>query len=162
MILALDLATRTGWAVAHPKSYVPTQIEARAKEKEDPITVSGVWQLDKDDKKARLVGLWREINQVGKQHKITSIVSEAPFVGPSARVIMALSELHGAARLLAGLHRIPYHLVRPNELKQFATGHGAATKQMMIDTGTERGWQVVDDNEADARWLALFACAMKW
>lgn len=162
MILALDLATKTGWAVAHPKSYVPTQIEAKSGDVKDPIVASGVWQLDKDDRKARAVGLWREIMRVGSTHKVTSIVSEAPFVGPSAQVIMALAELHGVARLVAGLQKIPYHLVRPGELKQFATGHGAATKDMMIEKGEERGWKVIDDNEADARWLAMFAVAMKW
>lgn len=45
---------------------------------------------------------------------------------------------------------IPYYGIPVGTIKKFATGNGAAGKDMMIAAAREAGFDPVDDNEADA------------
>jgi Holliday junction resolvasome RuvABC endonuclease subunit len=42
-------------------------------------------------------------------------------------------------------------------IKRYATGHGNAPKQAMIDAARKRGFSPADDNEADAIAILLWA-----
>jgi len=47
-------------------------------------------------------------------------------------------------------HKIPYTGYPVGEIKKFWTGKGNADKSMMMTEAAKRGFQVKDDNEADA------------
>lgn len=43
-------------------------------------------------------------------------------------------------------------------IKKFATGRGDAKKEHMLAATGDMGFNIVDDNEADAVWIGLLAC----
>ena len=47
--------------------------------------------------------------------------------------------------------------VHTAELKKWATGKGNAGKPRMIEAARARGWEPVDDNEADAQLLLEYS-----
>ena len=55
--------------------------------------------------------------------------------------------------------RIRYQGVPVSTLKKFATGDGRAKKEAMIAAAKARGWNVGDDNQADAVWLLEYGKA---
>jgi hypothetical protein len=60
---------------------------------------------------------------------------------------------------------IPYALVAPAQVKQFATGNGGADKFAMVEAARQRfgdlaGWRPLSPDEADALWLA--AMGAQW
>lgn len=73
-----------------------------------------------------------------------------------------LIELGGLSKYLLHLYGVPRTIVSPTALKLFATGHGDADKQAIMDMLLEqRGIKVVNDNEADAINAALFLACLK-
>ncbi|RYU61307.1 hypothetical protein EWI61_04750 [Methylolobus aquaticus] len=58
-------------------------------------------------------------------------------------------------------HTIPYQGVPVGTIKKHATGKGNATKADMVRAMRARGFQPVDDNEADALALLLWALAQE-
>ena len=53
---------------------------------------------------------------------------------------------------------VKYTPVHSGTLKKFATGKGNASKERMLELAIETwGAQIIDDNEADARWLLYYA-----
>jgi Holliday junction resolvasome RuvABC endonuclease subunit len=54
---------------------------------------------------------------------------------------------------------VPYMGVPVGTVKKTATGRGNASKEDMMAAARARwlGWEPVDDNEADARWVAVAA-----
>jgi len=55
------------------------------------------------------------------------------------------------------LRGVPYQGVPVGTIKKFLTGQGNANKQAMIDAARARGFSPVDDNEADAIAILLWA-----
>jgi Holliday junction resolvasome RuvABC endonuclease subunit len=55
------------------------------------------------------------------------------------------------------LRGVPYQGVPVGTIKKFLTGQGNAPKQAMIDAARSRGFSPVDDNEADAIAILLWA-----
>ena len=49
--------------------------------------------------------------------------------------------------------------IPPTSLKKFATGNGNAIKENLIATA-KKDWGKLSNDEADAAWLAEFACAL--
>ena len=50
--------------------------------------------------------------------------------------------------------------IEPSRLKKFGSGQGGASKDRMIAYATKTGWDVANDDEADAAHLAFLAYAM--
>jgi Holliday junction resolvasome RuvABC endonuclease subunit len=68
------------------------------------------------------------------------------------------AEVGGFVRASLWRLAIPFELIRPNELKAFATGRGNADKAAMIGAAIDRGARTdVDDDEADAYLLRAMA-----
>lgn len=56
------------------------------------------------------------------------------------------------------IYQVEYSPVHSSELKKFATGKGNAPKERMLELAIETwGAHIIDDNEADARWLLYYA-----
>jgi Holliday junction resolvasome RuvABC endonuclease subunit len=87
-------------------------------------------------------------------HRGADVVVESPFWHPKhPSGSMALAMLHGVFRAVAidGGHMV--HMVTPSELKRMATGNGNASKEAMMRTACQLGFEGDDDNECDAYLL---------
>lgn len=146
-ILALDLATTTGWALVRPGSVI------------DSGTIDLSVKKDQSDT-LRMVKFRNFLNQT---------VEEEPEFNQYGLVCWEMVEfvkyrmayrvhvqLTSAAALWCHDNQVPHDAVGVTKIKQHATGKGNASKKMMLD-GARAKWPLVpikDDNEADARWLA--------
>ncbi len=149
-ILALDLGTTMGWAFAH-----------------DGIVTSGVVNF----KNKRFEGggmrflrferwLIDLLKNAGGQIDAIYFEEVRRHLGTTA------AHLYGG--FMAGLqafcekNNIPYQGVPVGTIKKHASGKGNATKELMIACAHEKGWNVSDSNEADARHLLDFAIQEYW
>lgn len=139
-ILAIDPATKTGWA--HSSG------------------ASGTWDLfvrrDESDgmRLIRLVGKLREIRAASG---VDLIVFEAARHGaPKMQgALVVQAELQGQIKRFAMENAIQYRGYSPKEIKKHATGKGNANKKEVLATARKR-WpdvEIIDDNQADAMWL---------
>lgn len=141
-VLSLDLAARTGFAIADSGKIVD----------------SGDWLLE-GDRAARYDALYRQIEGVLSQHGPRFMIYERPFArGAGTRVLWgyaAIAELCAHRNGIASIDELP------NSLKKWATGSGHADKDAMIAEAERRtGISPRGSDEADAVLLALYACDM--
>jgi Holliday junction resolvasome RuvABC endonuclease subunit len=68
-----------------------------------------------------------------------------------------LAELRGILKVLAVSLGVMPVGVAPSRLKKVATGSGAASKERMIKHARAMGWDVKNDDEADAAMLGEFS-----
>jgi Holliday junction resolvasome RuvABC endonuclease subunit len=135
-ILALDVATKTGWATS---------------------TASGVWDLKikKDESKGmRLIRLKSKIVEICSLEKIELVVFERTS-GFHKNALIVQAEMHGVMKATLEELGIDYRAYSAPEIKKHATGKGNAKKDAMIEAAQNR-WptmEVIDDNHADAYWL---------
>lgn len=142
-ILALDLGTKTGWALLSGSE-----------------TFSGVWTY----KPGRFEGggmIWlrfhRFLDELHDNDPIDLIVFE------EVRRHLGVDAAHKYGGFLAHLaafcdaRSIPYQGVPVGTIKKHATGKGNADKAAMIDAARARGFNPKDDNEADALALLDYA-----
>lgn len=136
-ILALDPATKCGWAHS--------------------LGPSGVWDCsirpDESDG-MRVLRLAGKIRDVHRMLGIDLIAYErATSVPGRARATITHSELQGAIKLLAEELSYTYRGYSAGEIKKHATGKGNCGKAAMVEAAKKRGWEVEDDNHADALFL---------
>lgn len=131
-ILALDIATHTGWCCE---------------------TASGVWDLSiKRDESSgmRLIRFKSKLTEIVKLEKIDLITFERS-AGQQQSSVIIQSELHGILKLFCEENKIEYRAYSASEIKKFATGKGNSGKPAMIKAAQEKyGYTGEDDNEADA------------
>lgn len=149
IVLALDPATRTGWAIC------------RVSERNIELIDSGFWCLaakKKQNVSMRFLNLKRKLDVLSESHGTPDvIVYENP------------GNLHGHARkILPGLQAIietwcleqgvQFYVVRPTEVKRYATGSGSAEKDRMLKAAREK-WpsiEIAEHDHADALWILDF------
>lgn len=145
-ILALDLGTTTGWALFNPPG----------------TTLSGVWSLKPrrfDGGGMRYVRFRQSLDELARTVKINLVCYE------EVRRHAATDAAHVYGGLMATLTAwceeklIPYEGVSVGSIKKSWTGNGAAKKELMIEEARKRGYEPIDDNEADA--LALLDFKLK-
>lgn len=143
MILALDLGTVTGWAIK-TESGIDSGIKSFATKSHEG---AGMRYL-------RFKKWLTEIKQCG--------INEVYFEQVQRHVSTYSAQVYGGymGTLMAWCeqHEIPYSGVPVGTIKRSATGKGNASKQDMINAAKKLGFDVVDDNQADA--LALLHCVM--
>ncbi len=136
-ILALDLATKTGFA--HSSGY------------------SGVWLLKKahEPASARLRTLFHTLGVIHNSHPFETLVAEdvhSRFINATK----SLCELRGVAILWCNLFNVKFiGDISAKTIKKHATGNGNASKDRMIHFARLQ-WNtkaIHDDNEADALHL---------
>ena len=141
-ILALDIATKTGWAMCDDGKYgygvFVCECEIRGA-KYDMFMV-------------KLLKLFKSFNS----YKPDIIVFEKAF-----QKSQKSTELyHGFLAMLeyrAWQYGIDLMGVYATHLKKWATGNGKASKERMIAAAKLLGWDPKDDNEADALLLLEYA-----
>lgn len=130
-ILALDIATKTGWR---------TQ------------TSSGVWDLKPNRGESagmRVVRFKSKVKELIELEGIDIVAYERP-AGMHKASIMVASEMVGVLMALCIEMRVQYASYSASEIKKFATGKGNANKEAMIKAAQELGFAPIDDNHADA------------
>ena len=134
-ILALDIATKTGWATN---------------------TSSGTWELKPnrgESEGMRVVRFKAKVKEIITLEGIDLVVYERP-AGMHKSSIMVASEMVGVLKDLCEELKIDYAAYSASEIKKFATGKGNANKEAMVSAAVNHfSIPIMDDNHADALWL---------
>lgn len=146
-ILALDIATKTGWAY---------RINGRI--------LSGVqdFSLKRGDSPGmRFVRFAKWLEEFASWEDVC-VVYEEPHHGKGGSAVQVLFGLLGHLTSFCAIHGFEHTAVKTKELKKYATGKGNAKKEDMIATANELlGAQGSDptksDDEADAICLLNYA-----
>lgn len=148
-ILALDLATRTGWALRERGRTESGAESFEVKRGESPgmrYLKFNAW-LDE-------VAL---IHGRDETKRVELIVYEQPFVmrsGAAAEISLGLAT---RVQEFCARHGIEHAAVNGSTLKKWTTGRGNADKVAMLEAVARRWRRVDDDNEADAVALLYYA-----
>lgn len=142
MILALDVATKCGWALGPING---------------PVEAFGTWDFSlKRDESAgmRLVRFRAKLLEMLHIGKVTMVAFERTS-GMHKGAIIVQSELHGVMKAVLEDQGVPYTAYSAPEIKKCATGKGNAAKAQMIEAAiNEFGvGHKINDNEADALWI---------
>lgn len=136
-VLALDLGTKCGHALAHPTG----------------VTVSGTWDLSTkrhEDAAFRFIRFREHLSILHRQVPLTVVYFE------EVRRHAGTTAAHIYGGLMAMLkswcvdNGVSYCSVPVGEIKKGWTGKGNADKDAMIAEAKRRGYSPLDDNEADA------------
>ncbi len=144
-ILALDLATITGWALRSADGRINSGTVSFRPSRYDG---GGIRYLRF---RAWLEGMAQDSNGIGVVHY------------EEIRRHLSTDAAHVHGGLLAMLtawceqNSIAYQGVPVGTIKRFIAGKGNADKQAVIAAVRERGFRPVDDNEADAISILLWA-----
>jgi Holliday junction resolvasome RuvABC endonuclease subunit len=143
-ILALDLATQTGWAY-HANGLVSSGSESFKLKKNDGAGIRFLkfrsWLRD------QLVEVKPEL-----------VVYEEVMRWSSGAAAKCYCGLLGVMQTECEAKEIKYEGVHVGTIKKFATNNGNASKDDMIKAAMEAGFKPVDDNEADALHILLLFC----
>lgn len=147
-VLALDLGTQCGWAVATREGKFSS-----GSDRFDPKRCGGPgkrWLSFREflTARAREAGGIQAVYYEDVKQPFASNLAARAYCG-----LLAILELWCAA------NNIPLYGVGVGTIKKHATGKGNATKDQMIAASIKRGLKVADDNEADA--VALLAYALE-
>ena len=146
-ILALDQATVTGWAVV---------------ESSGTVVASGVWRLAEktrtgESRGMRYIRFRAEICHAIQKFRPDMICHEQTLLRGGAATEIA-NGLKALILEAAAENGVEVSCVHTTELKHFATGNGRAEKKDMVNAANLlSGRAVVDDNEADAILIGLWA-----
>lgn len=143
-VLALDIATSTGWAY-HTEGMV----------------MHGTWDLSVrrgHHTRKRLHRLWVRLEGLHRIDPIHFVIYEEAggLRGPGQKV---LPQLHGVLELWCHMNGINTALVNVSDIKKHATGSGRADKEAMIKAAVKR-WpdrKFSTHDEVDAMWLLDYA-----
>ena len=140
-ILALDVATKTGFAASSGES--------------------GVWdfKLKPDDSRnIRLVNFRNKVSHALIGWEINLVIFEST-VNKKQYGNSVADELVGVLKVLCEDMGIDTTSRAPSQIKKFATGKGNADKTLMINTArsTFPYEKIIDDNHADAKFLLQLA-----
>ena len=149
MILAIDQATRCGWAVVND---------------DGSILLSGVWDLAEghrsgESRGMRYLRFRHKLDEILGCYPVGMICHEQTLLRGGAATEVA-NGLKALILMAAEVYRVEVTSVHTTELKKWATGHGNADKRAMVESAERRlGRPVIDDNEADAVLIGLWAFA---
>jgi Holliday junction resolvasome RuvABC endonuclease subunit len=142
-ILALDLGTQTGWAIANPNGAITSGTQSFRPQR---FEGGGMRYL-------------RFRRWLDEMHQLT-VIGEVHF--EEVRRHQGVDAAHAYGGLLGQLsawceqHQIPYAGVPVGTIKRSVTGSGNASKAAVIAAVESRGFAPKDDNEADALALLLY------
>lgn len=144
-ILALDLATATGWALRDDQGRVTSGVQSFALRRGESAGM-------------RLLRFRRWLREALRLGQVRLVAYEQPVIHRERRQANQSVAHNLEGCLLPELEgQIDYVAPTPAEIKKHATGKGNASKEQMIVAACQRwGVAVRDDNEADA------LCLLAW
>lgn len=142
MLLTLDLATWIGWTLG-----APSDLHFRFGTHKLPSAVDiGPF--------AEAYNLW--LDQM-LARKVTMVVFEAPIL-PREVALITARKLYGLAwhtEWQCTIRQVAVFEAHLQSVKKFLTGDGRAKKPQMIEAARGYGYEVTDDNQADAIGIRL-------
>lgn len=165
-ILALDLATTTGWAACGPAYRSITTLDASKRVAPPLDVVSGRYKIQHGWSIGPFLDdfcIWLEV-KIGAC-KPRFLVFEAPILtrGTSVDTARKLMSLAAMTEFVAHRQQVP--VVREchvGQIKRHWTGNGVAGKDQMVECARMRGFRPSDDNEADALAVMDYAASIFW
>lgn len=148
-ILALDLGTTTGWALAQTDAQISSGSQSF---KPQRFEGGGMRFL-------RFKRWLTDIKQCSPD--ISLIVFEEVRRHAGVDAAHAYGGFMGQLTAWCEHHQIPYEGVPVGTIKKHATGKGNASKEQMIQAMQAHNHSVSDDNEADALALLYWAIEMR-
>lgn len=172
-ILALDLATNTGWAIGQDGVLVDAGTWALASPRE--ITASAKLRMDRR-LDPRVPVLWHKLIAEHLRAPLDWIVWEDVQFQSTTMQCQLWSSFRTTCWLFAAVNRIKTECLGVQKLKLFGAGHGGATKEMMakgllrgsdprffldasspeVQFHSPTGVKILDDNAVDAAHLLLW------
>lgn len=159
-LLTLDLATHLGWAYGSAHEG-------------DPVSGAHRLPVTGEDIGAFAVAYDRWLHAMVREAEPTFCVFEAPMATTAGRSTLATTQkLQGLCwhtEFVCRTYGIEYRQVAAASWKKMFTGSGSASKAKARATGgvypvisacRERGWDVTNDNQADALGIFVYACAI--
>ena len=144
-ILALDLGTTTGWAL---RTFDGLITSGTVSFRPGRFDGGGMRYL-------RFTNWLTEIDRLSGPIEAIYFEEVRRHVGTDAAHVFG--GLMASLTSWAELRGIPYQGVPVGTIKKHATGKGNANKEAMITAARDRGFSPVDDNEADAIAILLWA-----
>lgn len=144
--LALDIASKTGWAIQDENGNVQsgtTDFHPRKNEDDSVrLLMFGDWLLQ------RLNG------------EVKSIFYEEVLFTPRFQSGAVLNEMRGVLKFIAAKKGVPVYGIPVGTIKKTVSGRGDAKKNRMITVmaATYRDQKIIDDNQADALAVLWTAC----
>ena len=78
------------------------------------------------------IGIFHKtFDQKIKDHKVSTIALETPFLGKNVQTFLKLGYLRGVLYFLADTHQAKIYEFSPREVKLAVTGHGGASKDQV-------------------------------
>jgi hypothetical protein len=144
-LFAIDLGTTTGWALRSTDGLITSGTVSFRPSRYDGGGMRYLrfqnWLTEMDRLSGPIATIWYE--EV-RRHAGTDA---SHVYGGLMATLTAWAEMRG----------VPYQGVPVGTIKKFATGKGNAPKQAMIAAARAKGFSPVDDNEADAIAILLWA-----
>jgi len=145
-VLALDLATATGWALSRPGC--PLEYGTRTfKSQTQQIHKGRMWK--------EVIAFLKSKNEIGDP--ITHVFHEQPAKFENWHSTVILHGQVAIVQLWCALKGIPCQDVPIGTIKKHATDKGNASKSDMIAAVQASGYDPKDDNQADAIAIADLA-----
>lgn len=150
-LLALDLASKTGWACGRLGESIK----------------SGSLKLQTEDIGTALLSLNNHVFGLHKADPLDAIYFEAPFLKPEKttyQTIVFLNSLSSFALFIGRFLRIPVREAAVQSIRKNFLGVARPKdkKRAVIDECLRRGFMPVDDNEADAIALWSYGAFNQW
>lgn len=143
-ILALDPATKTGWAYGDATQPHKTWL-------------SGWWDLSVRPDESTGMRLKRLESKLREAHSwgLGLVVFEAGRNAKNARAVAVAGQLQGVIELFCTNQEIDYRGYSPSEIKRWATGKGNANKDRVANAAIHRWPDTKFEcwDQADALWL---------
>lgn len=144
MILALDLGTKTGWAVKDRDGQISSgTFCVTVKKNNHPAT--------------RWIEFRKHINLLLENYNVNTVIYEQVFNHAGIRA----SHVYGAYEAIlvetCFIRNCELKGVGVGTVKKFATGRGNASKDQMIEAARHFGFDPVDHNQADAIHILRYA-----
>lgn len=158
-ILALDLATRVGWALVEPTAVAawPVGLLGAAGPVDGVICGSFLINEGKGPRGRKGISFSRWLDDMLSSHQVGVVAMESPVL---SRTMDAARIAYGLAFLveLVSAHRDCAVIeVAPATVKKHFAGNGRADKTQMIERCRQRGWSPADADAADALAVADWA-----
>lgn len=147
-VLALDLGTRMGWALANGFGRISSGTNNF---KPNRFDGGGMRYL--------LFERWLNLIHTTSPIKIVYFEEVRGHIGTDAAHIYG--GFMGTLTSWCEERKIPYQGVHVSIIKKFIAGKGNASKQDVIQAVKGRGFLPVDDNEADAISLLLYVISLQ-
>jgi Holliday junction resolvasome RuvABC endonuclease subunit len=141
-ILALDMATKTGWAIDHTTELSGVE-EFKVTRGCSPGT--------------RFLQATKWFIDTIKNNNIDLVVYELAHHRGGAATEVAIG-LAACIQQVCAYLQIEHYAIHTSEIKKFATGKGNAAKEdMMTQCAAKLNIIPIDDNHADALWILAWA-----